>query len=132
MLENDQHALTAARRLTKGQVIPLTSLLAGRIEDEAVPRALLTVPRCTFITINVVDFWLRVPPHPLYAIICVRLNQDETRKLRGLLAPLLRHPDFKYSRARCGKVFLITPTEASYYTRIHGSIYPCDLRRRRR
>lgn len=122
IIENDPIVLAAIRRLTPGQIVELTSLLSGVIKDDAVPRALLLRRRCTFLTINVDDFWRKQPTHRAYSIVCVRIAQDETGQLRSLLGPLLRHRVYRHSRPRCRKVFLVSRAGICFYRRLHGPI----------
>lgn len=72
-------------RWYRGTVTDITQLRPGTvIEDDAIPLLLRAVRQPTFVTINVEDFWCRLPADPRSASHAFRL---------GMLAPM-RSPSF--------------------------------------
>lgn len=85
------------------------------IKDEAVPALLRRAHQPTFLTINVSDFWLRIPANPRFCILCFPLHIEQFREIPDLLRPVLRVPDFSTKAARMSKVALIRPGRIQFY-----------------
>jgi hypothetical protein len=99
-----------------GQVVSLNSLRLGTlVKDEAVPMLLRTVSRPTFVTLNVDDFWHKIPPDPHYSIICFELTAKEVLKLPDILRTIFQMPEFKTKAARMGKIVRVYATRIDFY-----------------
>jgi hypothetical protein len=86
----------------RGKVIPVISCPVGTtlrpntiVKDDAIPALLQGANRPTFVTINVTDFWGRVPPHAGYCIIAIVLPQERAREVPDWLRGLFALPEFK-------------------------------------
>ena len=69
----------------------------------------------TFVTINVIDFWRRIEPHPTYCIVAIDLPKERALEIPPLLREFLRLPQFRTKTARLGAVVRLTPTQVEYY-----------------
>lgn len=99
-----------------GHVTSVTILRASNVvKDEAIPVMLRRLDEPTFVTINVIDFWRRIEPHPAYCIVTIDLPQERTPEIPPLLRRLLRLPEFRTKTARLGTVVRLTPTQVEYY-----------------
>ncbi len=106
----------AISRWYRGTVIFINDLRPGTvIKDEAVPSLLQRVKQPTFITINHIDFWRRVPANPAYCIVCLKLTVESVNELPHWLRLLFRLAEFKTRNARMGKVILADHRRIKYY-----------------
>ena len=100
----------------RGSIIDITTLRPGTvIKDEAIPALLRRVQNPTFVTINVTDFWQRVPADRHFCMICLPLPDERVNEISTLLRRLFRFPEFGSRRARCGKIVLLSHTQVKYY-----------------
>jgi hypothetical protein len=104
----------------RGKVIPVISCPVGTtlrpntiVKDDAIPALLQGANRPTFVTINVTDFWGRVPPHAGYCIIAIVLPQERAREVPDWLRGLFALPEFK--------------TKAVTLSPIYGALGRCYL-----
>ena len=100
----------------QGQVLSVRKLRPGTlIKDDGVPALLNQVTQPTFVTINVIDFWRKVPADRRFCIIALEIAQDQTANLPNVLRRLLRLTEFSTKAARMGKVIHVMPTYIEYY-----------------
>jgi hypothetical protein len=100
----------------RGRVISVTVLRPDTIiKDEAIPTLLRNAQRPTFVTTNVDDFWLRVPAHTRYGIVCLVLPDERLQETSFLLRQLFRLPEFKTKARRMGKVVRVSRGQLEYY-----------------
>ena len=86
------------------------------IKDEAIPSLLARQNLPTFVTINVNDFWQRVPASEKFCVVCFVLTSSEIIQIPALLRRLLRHTDFDTKIKRVGSVVRITSQgNATFY-----------------
>ena len=106
----------------------MTALRPGSvIKDEAVTVLLCTVRQPTFVTINVADFWRRIPAHARYCTVAVDVPAERTWAVPGLLRRFLRLPEFATKSSRLGRIVRITPHRVEFYGqdgRIRSSHWP--------
>lgn len=99
-----------------GRVLSITELRRdSTILDDAVPTLLRTLSYSTFVTINVSDFWRKIPARNSYAIVCLELPNHRAFETPDWLRHFLSLPEFKSKSARMGSVALIRPTRIEYY-----------------
>jgi len=107
----------AIRHWYRGAVVEVTQLRPGtQILDEAIPALLRTLRQPTFVTINVVDFWRRLPPDRRFGIICLVLAQGRADDVPALLRRVLLAPPFSTRRGRMGKIARVTREQIHFYT----------------
>jgi hypothetical protein len=107
----------AVARWYRGAVFVVKKLRPGMvIKDEAIPTLLRQLKQPTFVTINSMDFWRRVPADHAYCIICLELPTAQVKEIPVLLRQLLRLPEFKTKKARRGKVVLVRERRLQYYS----------------
>jgi hypothetical protein len=95
----------------------ITDLRPGTIiKDDAIPGLLREQRSPTFVTINVRDFWRRVPSDTRYCIICVDFPDPRAREIPALLKSLFRRPGFGTKAERLGKVVRVSSQSSSYYS----------------
>lgn len=113
----DEHdVLQPIKKWAKGKIVFLRELKPGSvIKDEAVPKLLARQRRPTFITANIADFWLKVPAHSRYCIICFPLPSPRQPEIPGLLRRLLQIPEFRTQRARMGRVIRVSNMGIQHY-----------------
>lgn len=100
----------------KGKVTTIRDLRKGSlIKDDAIPTILRSVKQPTFITTNISDFWLKMPAHSSYCMICFDLPNERIREIPGKLRRLLLLEEFKTKTARMGKVLLVRHHRLAYY-----------------
>ena len=100
----------------QGQVLSVRKLRPGTlIKDDGIPALLNQVTQPTFVTINVIDFWRKVPADRRFCIIALEIAQDQTANLPNGLRRLLRLTEFSTKAARMGKVIHVMPTYIEYY-----------------
>ncbi len=73
------------------------------IKDEAMPGLLAQQNQPTFVTINVTDFWQRVPASEKFCLVCVAVTSSEIIDIPSLLRRLLKHKDFDTKAKRTEK-----------------------------
>jgi len=101
-----------------GQVIDIVTLRPNTvIKDDGIPALLLKSKSPTFVTINVKDFWRRIPVHSKYCIVTIELPQEKYFEVSQLLRELLQMPEFATKKARMGKVIRIRESDIQYYGR---------------
>ncbi len=115
-----------------GQVINIVDLAPGRsIQDEAIPSILRGEQYPTFVTVNVVDFWERVPADRAYCMVCFALPQDRRQRVPPLLREILALDEFRTKATRMGKVVLVTEAHLRYYQFPTNQIRVASWRSRR-
>lgn len=121
MIVLDEHlhggrSIAAVSSWYRGRVISVTTLRPRSvIKDDAIPSLLRGAGGPTFVTINVTDFWRKIPPHARYCIIAVDVPTERIRSVPDLLRRLLRLPVFASKAMRMGKVVRLTPHLIEYY-----------------
>jgi len=85
------------------------------IKDEGIPELLLRQKKPTFITLNVLDFWLKFEPHPRFCIVCCPLPTQRQGELPALLLAFLKHGVFRTAAQRMGKIIRLTEVAIAYY-----------------
>ena len=106
----------AIARWYRGAVFIVKKLRPGMvIKDDAIPPLLRQLKQPTFVTIDYLDFWRRVPADNAYCIVCLDLPTEQVEKIPARLRQLLRLPEFKTKRARMGKVVLVRGRRLQYY-----------------
>ncbi len=118
----------AIRQWYAGAVISVLDLRpATVIKDEAIPALLAQQNQPTFVTINVTDFWKRIPASDGFCLVCFALTSSEIIQIPSLLRRLLRHPDFDTKAKRTGNVIRITAQgNAAFYNTDRSVVYPLD------
>jgi hypothetical protein len=98
-------------------VTDITCLRPGTvIRDDAIPELLRAARQPTFVTINVVDFWLRLAAHPQFAIVCLALPDSRAEEISPLLRRLFTTPPFRTRKRRLGKIARVSQRQVQYYT----------------
>jgi len=109
----------ALARWYRGAIFVIKQLRPGTvIKDEAIPSLLRRLKQPTFVTLNAVDFWRRVPADHAYGIVCMELTAAQAHTIPDRLRQLFRFPEFRTKKARMGKVVLVRSQRLQYY-RIH-------------
>ncbi len=99
-----------------GQVVSITSLRPQTIiKDDIIPSLLLKANQPTFITINAVDFWRKVHPHPGYCIVAMAFPKERQADIPLLLRNFFRLPEFRTKASRMGKITRLTDNTIEYY-----------------
>ena len=112
----------AISRWYRGTVLIIKQLRPGTvIKDDAIPALLRHVKQATFVTINLADFWRRLPPEPSFCLVCFKVTADQANEIPELLRRLLRLPEFKTKRVRMGKATLVSRRVVQYYS-IHDRL----------
>ena len=107
----------AVARWYRGAVIVVKKLRPGIvIKDEAIPALLRQLKQPTFVTIDYMDFWRRIPADNAFCIVCLELPTERVDAIPVRLRQLLRLPEFKTKKARMGKVVLVRETRLQYYS----------------
>ena len=100
----------------KGQVVSVLTLRPTTlIHDDSITLLLQQVRHPTFVTINVVDFWLKAQANSAYSIVAIALPQSQSHRVPVVLRDLLNQPEFRTKAARMGKVIHVMPTYIEYY-----------------
>lgn len=103
--------------MVSGQVQFITDIRPHTvIKDDAIPALLRQQSQPTFVTINVRDFWQRVPGDPRYCLVCFAVPDSRTRAIPHTLRALCRRPEFRTKAHRMGKVIRVTHNALSSYT----------------
>lgn len=101
----------------RGQVLAITQLRPQTIiPDEAVPMLLRAARRPTFVTINVADFWRRLPADPRFCAVCVAVPHTQALEVPIFMRRFLRLAPFRTQRQRLGTVVRLTRPYVQYYT----------------
>jgi hypothetical protein len=91
----------AIRRWYRGTVTDIIALRPGTvILDQAIPELLRETRQAAFVTINVTDFWRRLPPDKHFCILCFALPDERAGELPGLLRRVL--PRRRFAHAASG------------------------------
>ena len=107
----------AVARWYRGAVFVVKKLRPGRvIKDEAIPALLRQLKQPTFVTIDYMDFWRRIPADNAFCIGCLELPTERVDDIPVRLRQLLRLPEFKTKKVRMGKVVLVRETRLQYYS----------------
>ena len=107
----------AVARWYRGAVFVVKKLRPGRvIKDEAIPALLRQLKQPTFVTIDYMDFWRRIPADNAFCIVCLELPTERVNDIPVRLRQLLGLPAFKTKKARMGKVVLVRETRLQYYS----------------
>lgn len=85
------------------------------IKDDAIPALLRQQSQPTFVTINVRDFWQRVPGDPRYCLVCFALSDARTRVIPHALRAVFRHPEFRTKVHHMVQSPRICNTKRSYH-----------------
>jgi len=114
----DHHLIAAISAWYPGSVTHIQTLRPATIvKDDNIATLLLTVRYPTFITINVDDFWRKLPPHRGYCILTIDLLQGDVDDLPAQLRRLFTLPLLKTRSARMGKLIRVQPNRIRYYER---------------
>ena len=117
----------------RGMVTDITQLRPETvILDEAIPMLLRTARRPTFVTINVTDFWQRIPPETRFCIVCVAVPHTRALEVSGLVRRLFALGDFRTQTQRLGKMVRVSQRQVQYYTTTDRTIHRLDWPRSRR
>ena len=77
---------------------------------------LLQSTQPTFVTINVTDFWQKIPAHQDYCIVGLVLPAERVYEVPQLFRSLLQSPHFKTKGSRMGKIIrFIAPHRLEFY-----------------
>ena len=110
-------------RWYRGAVCFVTDLRPGTvIKDDAIPDLLRRENQPTFLTIDVRDFWRKVPASRKYCVVCFTLSDPQVGEILPALRALLRHPDFNTKAKRMGKVARVKGRSVRYYTTTRGKM----------
>jgi hypothetical protein len=85
------------------------------IKDDAIPTILASASFPTFVTINVTDFWRRIPASPNCCVVCIALEDRRTGDLPALLRRVLALPSLATKDPRMGKVIRVSHTDVVFY-----------------
>jgi hypothetical protein len=98
---------------------PVLSVLAVRpatlIHDDGITTLLRQTNAPTFVTINVVDFWLKLQAHPGFCIVAITLPQSQSAQVPFVLRSIFSQREFRTKAARMGKVIHVMPTYLEFY-----------------
>ncbi|MGA8832345.1 MAG: hypothetical protein WB554_12120, partial [Desulfomonilaceae bacterium] len=76
------------------------------VKDDRIPQILSqTNNNPTFVTINVRDFWKKIPINNRFSVVCFYISDLKTEIIPNFLRVLFRNPKFKTKRQRAGYVF---------------------------
>jgi hypothetical protein len=104
------------QRWYPGKVVGITELRPGTvIPDDDIPPLLCQERRPIFLTINVADFWRRVPADLRYCVVCCSLPDSRANEIPDLVRRLLRLDRFRTQAGRMGKVARISGNRVHYY-----------------
>jgi hypothetical protein len=112
-----------------GAVRIITDLRPGTvIKDDAIPQLLCQLNKPTFVTINVTDFWGKLPADTRYCAVCFAMKDSEVPRITGLLRILFSHEKFRTKSLRAGYVVRMTHDAAvRYYKCNHRETYEMVL-----
>ncbi len=104
-------------RWYRGRVEFIIDLRPGSvIKDDAIPGLLRRLSHPTFVTINVWDFWRKIPADPRYCVACFSLPDSRIAEIPQGLRTLFRQEGFKTQQERMGKVVRLAGGKMSYLT----------------
>jgi hypothetical protein len=113
---SNERIISAIASWYPGAVISARDLRPNtRLFDYEIPRYLMRFKRPTFITHNYTDWNKSQLAHKAYCIIAFRLTNDEALRIPALLREILRQPDYRTKRKRCGKVICWTEQGLFHY-----------------
>jgi hypothetical protein len=96
------------------------------ISDENIIPLLLTLKKPTFFTRDR-DFWKAELCHAKYAVVFLDIPENEG-ELAKYIRLFLRHPMFKTSALRLGRVFQIQPSGIRYWLKAQLRTVPWNER----
>jgi hypothetical protein len=86
-------------RWSRGTVLDITQLRPQTvIRDDAIPMLMRAARRPTFVTINILDFWRRIPSDPRFCIACFAVPHTRALEVPELLRQLFRLVPFRTQR----------------------------------
>lgn len=86
------------------------------IKDDAIPQLLHQANQPTFVTINVNDFWGKIPITDGFCVVCFALPDSHIDQISSRLRALLGHPSFASKNERLGKIVRVTSEQINYYS----------------
>jgi hypothetical protein len=111
----------------RGAVIAITQLRPETvIRDEAIPMLLRAARRPTCVTINVADFWQRVPPEPRFCMVCVAVPHTRALEVSVLVRRLFALTPFRTQAQRLGKMVRVSRRQVQYYTTADRTLHRLD------
>ena len=118
--------ITAIQSWYSGTVIHVRQLRPNSvIKDDNIATLLHAAQRPVFVTINVDDFWCKLPAHANFCIIAIDLVQESAREVPRILRQVFSRPELKTRTLRLGKVIRVRKERLSYYS-FDGQIYDFD------
>lgn len=112
-----QSIADAISRWYRGQVTNILALRPNTIvKDDSITTLLFQVQSPTFVTINVKDFWRKVPAHHRYCIVNLDLLHTEVLQVPNILRDLLQRPEFATKVNRMGKVIRVQDKHIRFYS----------------
>jgi hypothetical protein len=99
------------------------------VKDDRIPQILSqTNNKPTFVTINVRDFWKKIPVNNRFSVVCFYISDLKTEIIPNFLRVLFRNPKFKTKRQRAGYVFRIDlEGKCVYYDHLDPEIREIEL-----
>jgi hypothetical protein len=91
------------------------------IKDDAIPRLLCRENKPTFVTINVKDFWRKIPANDRFCIICIAWSDSRANSIPAALRTIFKLPAFATKSARMGKIVRVGEA-ITYYSRDEGEV----------
>ena len=121
---DDERIIRGVEGVYQGAVRVITDLAPDLVvvKDELIPRLLRRQRGATFVTINWSDFWQVVEADSRCSYLCIALPSSRALEVPTVLSRVLRHPDFRLKRRRCGKVILVRAAEVCWYERLSGPV----------
>jgi hypothetical protein len=114
-------------RWYRGMVMDITQLRPQTvIRDDAIPMLLRAARRPTFVTINVGDFWRRLPPDPRFCTVCIAVPHTRAQEVARLLRRLFGLIPFRTQRQRLGTIIRGSARQGQYYTTATSVIHRLD------
>lgn len=111
-----QRIASEIRHWYTGQVIDILALRPNTvIKDDSIATLLLKAQSPTFVTINVRDFWLKVPAHRGYCVIALDLPQISILQVPSSLRNVLQIPEFATKGNRMGEVIRVQGERVRFY-----------------
>ncbi len=80
------------------------------VKDDRIPQILSqTNNKPTFVTINVTDFWKKIPINNRFSVVCFYISDLKTEIIPNFLRVLFRNPKFKleFEKSKCAKALLV-------------------------
>jgi hypothetical protein len=112
-----------------GAVLAITQLRPQTVvRDDAIPVLLRAAKHPTFVTINITDFWRKMPSDPRFCIACIAVSHTHALEVPDLLRRLFRLVPFRTQRQRLGTIIQVSTRQVQYYTKeiavIHRIVWP--------